>query len=96
MTNVYIGVEWGAGSGWGFFSVLLVIFTCGYCQKEDKSKLLQLIWNIVSFLAEAKSNNILLADYDMGPCCLLKNTSYLSESPFYSRTLKLLVGFEIS
>lgn len=56
----------------GVFSrVLSVIFSCGSCQWEDKSKVLQLIWNIIlTFLAEAESTNVVLADYDIGPCCL--------------------------
>lgn len=37
--------------------ILSVIFTYGYCHREVKCRLLQLIWNSVnSFLAEAKSN----------------------------------------
>lgn len=64
VTSIYVVVKWETSSCWGFLGVLLVIFTYGYCQREDKSKLLQLIWNIIlTFLAEAKSNNILLADY---------------------------------
>lgn len=43
---------------WVFFlNVLSVIFTSGYCHREEKYRLMQLIWNSVHiFLAEAKSN----------------------------------------
>lgn len=80
-----------------FFHGLLVIFTSGYCQREDKSKVLKLIWNIIlTFLAEAESNNGVLADYDIGPVVYKKTPHIYLKVLLYSRILKLLVGFEIS
>jgi len=40
-----------------FLNVLSVIFTSGYYHREEKCRLLQLIWNSVhTFLAEARSS----------------------------------------
>lgn len=52
-----------------FFYVLSVIFTSGYCHREDKCGLLHLIWESVhTFLAEVGSNKDCIHNFLMITC----------------------------